>query len=561
MNSKQYWAEREAEALKHRITDEAEYDREIKRIYQDMLDACQKEIDSFYARYAGAEGITIAEAKKRVAKHDVKAFERKAAKYVREKDFSKKANEELRLYNATMKINRLEMLKANIGLETIAGHEELTKFMESILRGRTEDELKRQAGILGKTVRNNAQKAHAIVNGSFHNGTFSDRIWQYQDLMREDLGRLLQQGLIQGKGARALARDLKKYWYGKDPKTGGGATYCMERLMRTELARVQTEAQKQSFIRNGFDMYIFICNHHASKHGTCDICQGLDGKHFKVADMMPGENAPPIHPHCRCSTAAWEDDEEYEAWLDHLESGGTTAEWEMQKQGATAKAQFTPAKTIEEAEAFAKQFVDESGFGAMGTSYAGVHLDVANDVNRALYDVFSKFDIPKLGGIAAPAKNTKLGKMVNAHAAYSPIRKSLLMDRTNTKKASTFLSALMEDKKAINNILTHPERYDFSKLSTRLRKIIDASSVTRRSIVAETIPETIIHELGHHMERSVSKSDWEIIKAGMDKYATKVSGYAVDSPSEYFAESFASYMKGEDRIDPELRAIFDKMRK
>lgn len=332
MTSKDYWAQREAEQLKHNITDEAEYDREIKRIYQNMLDACQKEIDSFYAKYASAEGITIAEAKKRVSQHDVKAFERKAAKYVKDKDFSKKANEELRLYNATMKINRLEMLKANIGLETIAGHDELEKFMAGILKGRTEDELKRQAGILGKTVRNNAAKADAIVNGSFHSGTFSDRIWQYQDLMRQDLGRLLQQGLIQGKGARAIAKDLKKYWFGNDPKTGGGAKYCMERLMRTELARVQTEAQKQSFIRNGFDMYQFICNHHSSRSGTCDICKGLDGKHFKVADMMPGENAPPMHPHCRCSTAAWEDSEEYEAWLDHLESGGTTAEWDELKQ-------------------------------------------------------------------------------------------------------------------------------------------------------------------------------------------------------------------------------------
>lgn len=332
MDSKTYWAQREAEALKHRITDEKQYDKEIKRIYQDMLDACQKEIDSFYAKYASTEGISIAEAKKRVRKADIASYERKAKRYVRTKDFSAKANEEMRLYNAMMKINRLEMLKANIGLELIAGHDELEKFMAKILQDRTEDELKRQAGILGKTVRNNAAKAHAIVNGSFHNGTFSDRIWQYQDLMRADLGRILQTGLIQGKNPRALTKDLKKYWYGNDPRTGGGATYCMERLLRTELARVQTEAQKQSFERNGFDMYEFICNVNPTKHGTCDICKALDGKHFKVADMMPGENAPPMHPHCRCSTAAWEDDSDYEAWLDFLANGGTTEEWNKQKK-------------------------------------------------------------------------------------------------------------------------------------------------------------------------------------------------------------------------------------
>ena len=329
MNSKDYWQKREAEALKHYIRDEKEYTKELHSIYQNMLDACQNEIDAFYGRFASKEGISIAEAKKRVSKADIEAYERKAKQYVKTKDFSDKANEEMRLYNTMMKINRLEMLKANIGLEMIAGHDELEKFMAKILKGRTMDELKRQAGILGKTIQDNAKTANAIVNGSFHSGTFSDRIWQYQDLMREELGRLLQVGLIQGKNPRAIAKDLRKYWYGNDPKTGGGAEYCMERLMRTELARVQTEAQKQSFIRNGFSMYTFHTN-----TGCCDVCAALDGKHFKVKDMMPGKNASPVHPMCRCSCSAYEDDAEYDAWLDYLANGGNTEDWNKLKKSA-----------------------------------------------------------------------------------------------------------------------------------------------------------------------------------------------------------------------------------
>lgn len=294
-----YWADREDEALKHYVKDEKEYDKRISQIYTDMLDGVQTQINAFYGKYAAKEGITLAEAKKRVSELDIKAYERKAAKYVKDASldrkvnggktntsgyyFSEKANEEMRLYNLTMKVNRLEMLKANIGLELIKGHDELEKFMGEILQGRTEEELKRQAGILGKTVLNNAKTAHTIVNASFHNATFSDRIWLYQDLMKADLSKLLQTGLIQGKNPRVLARELKK--------TFGVSTYNAERLMRTELARVQTEAQKQSFERNGFEMYTFIAN-----SGCCDICKEKDGKHFKVADMKPGENAAPMHP-------------------------------------------------------------------------------------------------------------------------------------------------------------------------------------------------------------------------------------------------------------------------
>jgi SPP1 gp7 family putative phage head morphogenesis protein len=229
----------------------------------------------------------------------------------------------MRLYNATMKINRLEMLKANIGLEMIKGHDELEKFMGEILQGRTEEELRRQAGILGKTITNNAQTAHAIVNASYKNATFSDRVWLYHDEMKADLAKMLKSGLIQGKNPRTLARELEKYVMGK---AKGGAKFNAERLMRTELARVQTEAQKQSFERNGFEEYTFLAN-----SGCCDICQDLNGKHFKVADMMPGENAAPLHPHCRCSTSAYSDRKEYDEWLDFLENGGTTEEYNKQK--------------------------------------------------------------------------------------------------------------------------------------------------------------------------------------------------------------------------------------
>ena len=81
-----------------------------------MLDSIQQGIDSFYAKYAEKEGITLAQAKQRVSRLDIEEYQRKAAKYVKDRDFSDQANAEMRLYNLTMKINRLEMLKANIGM-------------------------------------------------------------------------------------------------------------------------------------------------------------------------------------------------------------------------------------------------------------------------------------------------------------------------------------------------------------------------------------------------------------------------------------------------------------
>lgn len=184
MDSQAYWKNREAQQRKYNIQNEAEYQKHIQKIYQNMIDEIEKEINGFYGKYASKEGITMAGARKRASKLDMDAYSRKAAKYVKEKNFSSQANEEMRLYNMTMRVNRLELLKAQIGLEMVSGFDELQKYYDEVLTDRTISEFERQAGILRKTIQDNAKAANAIVNASFHNATFSDRIWMYQGMLK-----------------------------------------------------------------------------------------------------------------------------------------------------------------------------------------------------------------------------------------------------------------------------------------------------------------------------------------------------------------------------------------
>lgn len=336
MASQEYWKNRETEAKKHNIREEAEYNRQIKEIYANMMDEINKEINGFYTKYAAKEGITMAEAKKRVSKLDIAAYERKAKKYVETKDFSDRANEEMRIYNLTMKVNRLELLKANIGLEMVSGFDEMQKYFDKKLTDRTLKEFQRQAGILGKSVLKNEKYAHAIVNASFKNATYSDRIWMYQGMLKAELEGLLASGLIRGQNPKKLAKHLEKRF--------GVSAYNAQRLMTTELARVQTEAQKQSFIRNGFDEYVYVA---CTKGDVCPICKGLDDKHFKVDDMMPGENAPPMHPNCHCSTAAYMDNEAYEEWINSYQEHGLNFEdWKASRESEESKKKYKYTDTV-----------------------------------------------------------------------------------------------------------------------------------------------------------------------------------------------------------------------
>lgn len=374
MNSRTYWAIRETRNRNKNKREEKQYDKEVEKIYQNMIDEIDKEINGFYSRYATKEGITMAEAKKRVAKIDMEEYERKAKKYVKEKNFSEQANTEMRLYNLTMKINRLEMLKARIGLEMVSGFDELQKYFDEILTDRSLDEFERQAGILGKSVSDPKKASEVIVNASFKNATFSDRIWMYQGMLKSEIDKLLQTGLIQGQNPRVLARHLKERF--------GVSQYNAERLMRTEMARVQTESAKRSMEENGFEEYEFMAE------GTaCPICRAIDGKHYRVKDMLPGTNAAPMHPNCRCAVTPYMDRKAFENWIEEKsiekDSDSGIIKLPRYKEAVIPKSKFTqyalnPDKDPDKAKAFEKAL--------------GYTVDNADELISQIYDKISEYN-------------------------------------------------------------------------------------------------------------------------------------------------------------------------
>ena len=308
--SSNYWRKREREWKKADLKDEAEYIQEIQDIYSTMLTQINKEIESFFVRYSNKEGMSMAEAKRKASDIDIKEYEKKAKKYVKEKDFSKEANEQMRLYNLAMKVNRLELLKANIGLELTAGSDELVSFTKEKLEGAALEQIQRNAGILGDTIVDNAKTAKTIANSSFKNATFSERIWSQQDLLKNDLYGILSTALIQGRNPREFIPKVRKSF--------DVTRYQAERLLRTELTRVRIQAQAESYEANGINEYEYVA---CGLKDVCPLCKELDKQIFKLKDMEIGENAPPRHPNCHCALAPYSDRKVYEQWLNGLANG------------------------------------------------------------------------------------------------------------------------------------------------------------------------------------------------------------------------------------------------
>ena len=311
MDSRTYWRKREELFAKQDIKVDKALAKEVNEVLKDTKNAIQDEIDAFYTRYAEREGISIAEVNKRVAKMDIEKFASKAKRYVKNKDFSERANYELRIYNLKMKASRLELLKAQIDLQLIGGFSDIEKLIHQGAYEQAIEEYRRDAGILADSVSFDVEKrVEQVLSGSYKLKdtatfkTFSDNIWLYKTELQNDLEKMLVRSFTRGENPRVMARELRDRF-----KVTG---YQAERLARTETARMQTAIQRDSLEENGIKQYEYI-----AEPTACRICGAIDGKIFNLKGLVVGKNASPMHPSCRCRISPYvSSDDMYKDWLD-----------------------------------------------------------------------------------------------------------------------------------------------------------------------------------------------------------------------------------------------------
>ena len=297
MPKNKHWQEREA--IKDNIKRDKELTKEINKRLDVLMKDIDLEIDKQLKSYARRENVDLKEVYRRTDEMDVKSFEKKAKEYVKNKDFTATANHELKVYNLKMRISRLELIKANLGLELLNGFDDIEKILDKHFKGSAKREMIKQSGILGDTVMNNySEVIEKVVNGSFHNATFSKRIWQYQSELKAEIDKLLTRQIVNGHNPRKVATELRKSF--KVTK------FEAERMMRTESARIQGELQKSSYERLGVKEYEWV-----TEPTACSVCKDIAlGGRYKVNDMEIGINMIPAHPNCRCSTVPVSDREE-----------------------------------------------------------------------------------------------------------------------------------------------------------------------------------------------------------------------------------------------------------
>lgn len=288
-----YWRNRVELEQRAAIKRDEDYATELKKMHDYYFNEIDKEIRTFINRYAEKNGnIPYSEVIARLDAMDVAAFAEKAKRYVEEKNFGAIANRELAIYNLKMRVSRLEALQQELDLQMIALANEEEKKTGDFLKGEYLQGLKSQAGILG--VSEGATVSTAMkqaIDRNFNGATWSSRIWDRQNALRDIVKKATADLLVLGKNPTQIISKLRKEF--------GVSAHQAKRLAVTEGSRVAMAAQKDSLESQGYDEYEYI-----AEPSACKICAPFDGKIFKVSEMESGRNCAPMHPFCRCSVAA-----------------------------------------------------------------------------------------------------------------------------------------------------------------------------------------------------------------------------------------------------------------
>lgn len=255
---------------------------------------------------------------------------------------------------------------------------------------------------------------------------------------------------------------------------------------------------------------------------TCPICAP---RHQQPRGSNWTEN-PPAHPRCRC-------------WLRHdFRRKQTVDEQVMQVQ------QYTPAKTVKEAEEWAKTN------GARFVSYRGFSVEMANEMNSAISLLPPEQRPLFVGDFAYVQKisNRKFNKYENRNYGVNIKIDSFSIGRLYNELGLTFEEA----NKLPNSHIVG--------INTRIYKTTDAITqaklLTQQKYVAKTGNNyffntdgklTPVHEIGHvYYNNNQLSSKWSAIST---KWKTSTNYDLLKSDSEAFAEAFAAYKSGySDRL-------------
>ena len=370
--SREYWINRSLRNEERSNYEAVDILQRAKKHYEKAAKAIDDQIAAFYGRYASEQGLSYAEAVKKLNSKEARQWRKSLEAYVDEinslpdGDMKDRLKAELDARAYASRITRLDALKSQIdmeidrlmyntendlanGLTGIYSHEYYRKMFD----------IQQRAGRMFDFAHLDAEMVEAVLRYPWSGADFSSRLWENKRSLLFRLRETLTQSLIQGQSvtmtSKALAEKL------------GSSYSAAENLIRTESSRIHNDADKGAYQAAGISEYEFMAT---LSERTCKICGDLDGKTFPVEEAQTGVNFPPMHPRCRCTTVEHDPDEwkDWEAVGQPMPKRMTYEEWyaeqvEKKDPGSVElarKKEYNFSTDIRQLEKYSERLGDEA---------------------------------------------------------------------------------------------------------------------------------------------------------------------------------------------------------
>ncbi|WP_096269391.1 minor capsid protein [Paucisalibacillus globulus] len=310
--SREYWRKR-FELLEDAQNHKAmEYSTDLADAYIESFKKIEKDIATWYQRFATNNEITLQEAKRMLKLDELEEFHwtvEEYIKYGKENAINQAWMKQLENASARVHISRLESLQLQLRHHIEELYSAQIKDFENLMKNIYEDQYYQTAFEIQKAFEvgftlhalDDDVLAKVISNPwTSDNMTFSARIWRDRNLLIDTLHTELTQAFALGEGPQRVISVIQQ----KMNTSRSNAA----RLVQTEQAFFSSSAQKETFKELDVEKYEVVATLDSK---TSEICQSMDGKVFKMSDYEPGVTANPFHPRCRTTTAPYFQDDNY----------------------------------------------------------------------------------------------------------------------------------------------------------------------------------------------------------------------------------------------------------
>lgn len=310
MGSSEYWRKRFSELEEGQHQQGEEYYKDLQNQFRTAQNNIALDIEHWYQRLADNNGISLASAKKLLKKDELEEFHWTVERYIKageENAINQQWMKQLENASAKYHISYLESMKLQIqqhcellsakyqgSMTDFLGKEYADGFYHSVF------EIQSGKGVYTNLTRLDTKNIDNILTKPWavDGKNFSDRIWTNKEKLVKELHNELTQCLVRGYDPQKAIDNLAKIMNVSKAQAG--------RLIMTELAAIKSMSRLEAFRKMDLDEYEIV----ATLDGiTSEICQEMDGRHFKLSDFEVGATAPPFHPNCRTDIAPYFDDE------------------------------------------------------------------------------------------------------------------------------------------------------------------------------------------------------------------------------------------------------------